>query len=125
MPEFEGIVPQIRTIQAIIKKYRDRIGAEPWTVVDATPEDSRLVLPFVANMWKVSEGRRRITRREAEWIIRLARVVPLVDFEMTWGFVSEYLRAQDEGEDTIAIDVDLGRLVIDTDECPDRFRINE
>ena len=108
MPEYNGRVPKVRAVQGIIKRYRDRQGTEPWSFVHSTPEDARLVLPVLLHLSDASEGRRRLTRSEADWVARVAKVVPwLTDVDL-WGFAAHYMKRIQQGKDTSRLDHDLG-----------------
>ena len=113
LPEYEGRVPKLRAVQGIIRKYRDRQGKEIWSFIDSDPEDARLVLPVLAHLSHESDGRRRLTRTEAEWIARVGKTVPWFDAEWRWIYASLYMARIQSERDTHDLDQDLGVALVE------------
>jgi hypothetical protein len=79
--EFRGRVPELRTVQAIVKRVSPPDLGDAWSVFDATAEEALLVLP-VQGWWRhLAEdgpgqrmGFEGLTRREAAWVAKLVRI---------------------------------------------------
>jgi hypothetical protein len=112
LPEYQGRVPKVRAVQGHIKRYRDRQGTEPWRFIDSTPEDARLVFPILVRVFRVSEGRRRLTRTEGEWIVRVGKAAPSLDDTGRWRYAAAYMRWIQAGKDTSDLDYMLGIKVM-------------
>lgn len=70
-------IPSERAIDDRLRKLRPVDPSEPWTLSDATGDDAALVLPVLHELIQRTEGRvMRLTRVEAEWIIRIRKALP-------------------------------------------------
>lgn len=73
-------LPTLRTIERIVKDLAPDDGTGPWKLGDSGPEDTTIVLRTIAALALGSEKHSRIyeplTRREAEWVVRVARAAP-------------------------------------------------
>jgi hypothetical protein len=67
-------VPSPKTIERHIK---NRPKGEPWTIIGADAEDAGLVLPVLAYVAWITDGRiQSVTKGEARWIARIRRLRP-------------------------------------------------
>ena len=99
-------VPNLRTIQRIVAEHRPPDPTMAWRVADASGEDAALILPVLAHVVSLTEGREtEITQAAATWVLRLRRAVPDLAIPPLWHLVRRYISR--EASKKPATDLDL------------------
>lgn len=72
----KGRTPNLRTIQRWVNKITPEDPTGPWRLADADdPDDAALVVPVIATVGK-EVLRWALTKREAEWVVRIRKAAP-------------------------------------------------
>jgi hypothetical protein len=81
-----GVSPSERTLQKMVK-WASVTPAEPWTLADADRDEIALIAP----VWAVAlESGRRLTKGEADWIVRVRTAAPDLPPGDVWGMAGLY-----------------------------------
>lgn len=113
-------VPSERTVQIIVNSAPPTDDSGAWSIATAEPSHIPLVLPVLAWLTQVTDGRRHaLTNLEAQMIVRLSTAVrSFTPFDL-WGLTLAYRQALASGEDTAWIDagvaLEAARLATDTE----------
>lgn len=100
-----GDVPTLRSIQRIVRDLAPKDATGSWTVASAEPEEISDVLDVIAEITVRSEGRvKDVTERTASWIARLRRAVPTLRPVLVFELAKDYMRREDNSEDTEDLD---------------------
>ncbi len=101
-------VPSRRTIQRIFRRTKPSDSSGAWRIEDSPPDDARVLLDFLAELITSTEGRiAGITRREADWILRLRRLGPPVATAETLHLARHYATLRELGKSTADLDTFL------------------
>lgn len=69
--------PSVRTVQDIVRDVRSEEPFERWSVASSSPEDAALILPVYAAVTdRFIEEYPSLGVRDAEWVVRIRKVVP-------------------------------------------------
>ncbi|MFC1938524.1 hypothetical protein ACFLWH_02615, partial [Chloroflexota bacterium] len=94
-------LPTIRTIQRIVKEVAIPDTSGTWSVADSEGEDARLVLDILAFLISsaigILKGNFSITKREAQWIIRIRKAAPDAPDLIVWALIELYIRRETNG----------------------------
>lgn len=97
--------PVLRTVENIAREVTPHDTSEAWRLATADPPAAAIVLPMLAELLESSEGRiQSVSRREAEWIVRLRGAVhdlPAID---AYKLARDYLARGERNEDTADLD---------------------
>ncbi len=100
--------PHLRTIQRIARRAKPVDESGEWAIELSTPDDARVVLDFMADAADEFEGDvARVTRAEAEWIVRLRRLGPPMTALQTMRLMSLYQARRSDGLTTEDLDAFL------------------
>lgn len=106
IPQFNGRVPTLRTVQRIAKEFVPSDESGPWTFNEADPDDAALVLPVLAEVIERTKGHRtEMTRAVAEKVARIRRVAPDLHLWVAYSLAVAYLAK--EGTKTDDLDAFL------------------
>lgn len=73
--DFRGRVPELRTVQAIVKRFTPRDTSGDWSVLSADAEEARWVLPVLGWWIDMTDGRMDgLTRRQGAWVAKLEAI---------------------------------------------------
>lgn len=99
-------VPNLRTIQRIVAEHRPPDATEAWSVADANGDDAALILPVLAHVVSLTEGRETaITHAAAVWIVRLRRAVPDLAIPPLWHVIRRYMSREASKKPTTDLDL--------------------
>lgn len=104
----EKDVPVLRTVERIVsEEARDREAA--WSLVDSrSARETRIILRVVKAVITWTEGRiTSLTLREADHVLQVATSAPDLDEITVWRLAREYIRREDQGTTTLALDAYL------------------
>jgi hypothetical protein len=90
-----GGSPSPRTIQRLIARLKTVDVSGPWSFAqEEDPEDARLALEVLAQVYDRTDGRVWLTKEVAAWVIRLRRAEP--EMPASWAYVLawQYLAAE-------------------------------
>lgn len=106
--ELEGLPPvSLPTIRDIVREMRPPDPSGRWSVMDANGDDARHVLPALAAVFEMTEGRiSSFSRLEAETIAKISRAmesanpaIPNLHPSLIWMLASEYVARRLDGHD--------------------------
>jgi hypothetical protein len=76
-PDVVADLPSPRTVEYLVKQARPADPSGTWSFARDERGDAQWVLPALAAVIEVTQGRRReLTVQEAEWVARIRRAVP-------------------------------------------------
>ena len=85
----KGTYPSRRLVQHYIKQFRDNLGDsigedQPWSVLSMSGDVPPEGLPAVLEVWAycLLKDMRPLTIRQAKWVARLSRTIPLSDIKV-------------------------------------------
>jgi hypothetical protein len=103
--------PSRRTIQRIVQEARITDQSGPWSLGDSTAEEAALVLPVLRAYLNLTSLRQVekprdlfITRAEARWIAKIARVAPGLHVVDVYRLARAYLARESRGLPTYDLD---------------------
>lgn len=98
-------VPSTKTIGKWRSAVLTRGSTEPWLVIDADPDDARLVLPALLELIRRTEGRMpHLTKSEGDWIARLRVAQPSLPEWEAIKLARRYIAAGDDPNEMLALD---------------------
>jgi hypothetical protein len=104
----EAHVPTLRTVQRTVRDLKTEDLTEQWSLGTSSGEEARMVLGVLADLLVETDGRiHTITKREAEWIVRISGAVPGLPGWTVWSFVKEYMMRDATGDRTEDLDTSL------------------
>jgi hypothetical protein len=101
------IMTSKRTVERMVLFYRTRTLFELWSVADGEVEDAAPILEVLADVILSLERKHSFSKREAEWVLRIRRILPEVERFTAWEIARAYLIAETRGRDTSALDTYL------------------
>lgn len=105
--EFGDVGVTERTIRTYVKACRPPDPSGTWSLADDS-EESAFLLDVLQIEALKTEGRlARLTRKEAEWIVRIKHAVPHLPPSPALAFAREYMICESEGQDTAHLDMAL------------------
>ena len=103
--------PVLRTVENIAREVTPRDTSEAWRLAGtlanppADPDDAAILLPVLAEVHQATEGQvQSVTRREADWIIRIRRAVADLPGWDAYLLARDYLARGERNEDTADLD---------------------
>jgi hypothetical protein len=97
--------PVLRTVENIAREVTPHDTSEAWRLAAAEPAAAAIILPVLAELLESSEGRiQSVSRREAEWIVRLRGAVPDLPAIDAYKLARDYLARRQRNEDTADLD---------------------
>jgi len=113
-PGLEGLdKPERRSIARRLRALRPDDKSEPWDLSQVEvdlPTLSPQDLAFLIRTLRVAYQQRqvpRLTKREAEWIVRVGRARPDISEMLAYRFAHRYMAAQDAKQPTTPLDRQL------------------
>ena len=101
-------IPHIRTIQRIVRENTPQDPSAPWQLAEASGGDAALVLPVLAAMIEVSEGRlKALSTAKAEWIVKLRRVADDLPLWAIYELTIKYMLRRERHNPTDDLDAFL------------------
>lgn len=101
----QAATPVLRTVENIAREVTPHDTSEAWRLAAADPEAAAIVLPVLAELLDSSEDRiQGVSRREAEWIVRLRGAVPDLPATDAYKLARDYLARIERNEDTADLD---------------------
>src|SRR5829696_5625872 len=97
-----------KTVERRVREFARLDASGPWSMVDADPEEARLVLDVLAFAYAETEGRAWISKERAKWIVRVRTACPTISDELAGWVAREYQRLTSAGGDTQHLDLFLG-----------------
>jgi hypothetical protein len=95
-----------RTVERTIQRLKPLDLSGPWSLVDARPEDARLVLDVLQYTFDWTGGRVWLTKDLAKWVAHVRAASPSISLVWTYAFALAY-RALGEQEDGRHLDLAL------------------
>ena len=107
VPEFQGKVPSLRTIQTMVTELRPPDDSGGWSLSDDS-EEPTFLLAVLGVVVQHSEGRiSQLTRGQAEWIERIKRAVPDIPQVTAYWFTRAYMLCEGKSQDSAHLDMAL------------------
>jgi hypothetical protein len=105
----EDIHLSLPTIRDIWRERNPAYESQPWSVMDGSGDDARILLAILQQVFRWSEGRiHSFTRREAEAVLAVHRAAPTInDALKVWAFATEYIRRQEADAEVWDLDLML------------------
>ncbi len=101
-----GEVPEVRAIQAAMQRYRtDPSGA--WAITQARADEIRVLLPVARAAILKSDGRNRLTNREADFALRIHAAVPSMTADKVLEYARSYILCEERKESSGHLDLAL------------------
>lgn len=109
IPAFAGLVPPLRTVQAIARGATVIDESKSWKPNESAAEiDPALVLPLLAHVIEVTEGKRRhLTQAEARLVTMVRWTAPGIDPKLAYTVARHYLIATADERELRALDAFL------------------
>jgi hypothetical protein len=80
-------VPVLRTVQDMVTEARTNVPSEPWEFAAAEPDEIAQITP----VWAVAlENGTCLTRKDAEWIVRIRSAAPDLPPDDVWAIAGLY-----------------------------------
>jgi len=116
-------MPTLRTIQRMVKEIAPPDLSGEWSLVDAEPEDARLILDTFAEAAAHTAGRSFISKGTADWVVRVRRAAPTLPPYDAFVVAREYRRATDtrDSKHIRALDALLAFKPWESVEAADRY----
>jgi hypothetical protein len=94
----EPELPSLRTVQLMVKEREILDTSGTWSIKDNEPEDAKLILEILANVIILSHGKKRnFTNKEAEWVLKIRKIIPDVSLVQVWRIARKYLLYESQG----------------------------
>ena len=120
--ELAGEVPLIRTIQRVRRELLFPETTDLWRIDDGKPEDAALILQVLGEIIVLTKGRKRtFIKQEAEWVLRIRKMIPDADSLKVWDIARSYLLHELRGQDSGPLDVYLSFTPWRSKEHYDRY----
>ena len=104
--KIDGEVPELRAIQAAMRKYRtDPSG--PWTITQAGPDEINVLMPVARAALQESEGRKRLTNREADFAVKINAAVPGLKASAVLEYARSYILCEERNQSSDHLDLAL------------------
>jgi hypothetical protein len=94
-PEWGPRMPTVRTIQNLVRGLVSAAPNEPWSFSADRPEDGRLVLDLLGELWDAGVWPKSVTVEEARYIVRLRRAFQDLPAVRTLALARAYIAATD------------------------------
>jgi len=97
-------VPSRPTIRSLVAEARDT--SEPWALAHATGEEAAFLPRVLGAIFLRSGGAiRSVSRREAEWTMKMKQAIPAIPPAAAFLAAREYMRSENAGEDAAHLDL--------------------
>ena len=108
-------LPSLRTIQRVVEDSITKDTTATWTIgsvkVDVqniSLDDARLILDILRSVFLLTRGRKRsFTIKEAQWVLKVAKLAPGLFHETIWTMVQNYMYNEAEGIDNENLDIEV------------------
>src|SRR4051794_1240718 len=87
----------LKTVQRRVREFARLDPSGPWSMVEADPEEARLVLDVSAFVYSETEGRAWISKERAKWIVRVRVTCPTIPIVLINWVAREYQRLHSTG----------------------------
>ena len=101
-----GEVPELRAIQAAMRKYRTD-PSEPWAITQAGADEIRVLLPVARAAILSSDGRKRLTNREADFAVKIHAAVPSLKADKVLEYARSYILCDERSQSADHLDLAL------------------
>ena len=104
-PEFDGRLPDVRTVQRRVRDLTPRDPSGPWRLQDSDPDEARLILDVLAAVTvETMGGKTQFTKAEADWVLRLRNASLTMSPWEAWLMARLYMARESSGEETTDLD---------------------
>ena len=101
-------MPSLRTVERIVDYYRKADSLQIWTVAGSEAGDAALILEVLADLMLLTYGvKRAFTKREAQWVLKIRKMIPDTDSYRVWLIARAYFLSEIRGQDTSPLDTYL------------------
>ena len=104
--EIGGEVPEVRALQEAMRKYRtDPSGV--WTISQAEPREIKVLMPVARAVIESSDGRERLTNREADFALKIRAAVWDLRAVRVWEYARSYILCEERHQSSDHLDLAL------------------
>jgi|GEM_PF-5336084 len=108
LQSLERELPEIWTIQRIVRDFTPQDTSDPWKIddKDTKPDDLACIMAMLEFVIEDSYGEiTTLTKDEVEWTLRLHKAAPGAGVGITWRLVRLYMLYRSRGESTRPLDI--------------------
>ena len=107
-------LPSEKTVQRVVNDVMIKDTSGPWTISDVkvdigniSLDDARLILDILRVVFLITEGKKRsFTIKEAQWVLKIAKLRPQMDYVTIFMFAQFYIYSETKGVNMEALDIE-------------------